>query len=116
PPGASVPLGAVFATGSQRVAVGHVQTADSGAGLIDRYALLAVGDVSGVSTSAGFSLSGAVTNTTAVEMRQVILVGSVYNSASAVAGYRRIAIEQPLGPGASMSFSIILPGVSSAAR
>jgi LysM repeat protein len=116
PPGASVPLGAVFASGSQRAAAAQVVSADSGAGLADRFTMLDVGQVSGASTSGGFALSGAVTNSTAAEIQRVILVGTVYNSASAVTGYRRIAIEQPLEPGVSMAFSITLPGVSSAAH
>lgn len=116
PPGAAVPLAAVFANGSQRAAVGAVLTADSGAALADRYALLAVSDVAGAETSGGFTLSGTATNTAAVTVSYIALVASVYNSAGAVIGYRKIILAEPLAAGAGAQFSIALPGVSSAAR
>jgi LysM repeat protein len=116
PPGASVPMGVVFASGSQQAALAQVMTADSGLGLAERFSMLAVSEVAGAATTAGFTLSGSLTNTAPIEMPTVIVVGTVYNSALAVTAYRRVVIEQPLGPGASLSFTLTLPGVSSAAR
>ena len=119
PPGTAVPLTAVFASGAsgnQRSAVGTVLTADSGAALADRYATLTVSDVAGAESSGGFTLGGAVTNVAAVTVKNIVVVGTVYNSAGAVIGYRKIALIEPLAADAGAQFSITLPGVASAAR
>jgi hypothetical protein len=116
PPGTAVPLAAVFANGNQRSAVGTVLTADSGAALADRYATLAVSDVAGAESSGGFTLGGTVTNVAAVTVKNIVVVGTVYNSAGAVIGYRKIALIEPLAADAGAQFSITLPGVASAAR
>ena len=116
PPGSAVPLAAVFANGNQRAAAGTVLTADSGAALADRYAVLVVSDVAGGESSGGFTLGGTVTNVAAVTVKDIVVVGTVYNSAGAVIGYRKIALIEPLAASASAQFSITLPGVASAAR
>lgn len=116
PPGSAVPLAAVFANGNQRAAVGTVLTADSGAALADRYAMLTVSEVAGAESSGGFTLNGTVANVAAVTVKDIVVVGTVYNSAGAVIGYRKIALIEPLAADAGAQFSITLPGVASAAR
>jgi len=116
PTGVAVPLAAVFANGNQRAALAAILSAESGAALADRYAMLAVSDARGESSSGGFTLSGAVSNPTSITVSNVALVGTVYNSAGSVIGYRKIMLTEPLAANASAQFSVTLPGVESAAR
>ncbi len=116
PPGASVPLGAVFNGGSQRLAIASPLTAEVGGGLADLYATLPVPDVTGASDGGAFTLTGTLTNTTPTALNTVVVVGTVYNAAGDVTGYRKIALTQPLAAGESASFSLSMPGVAEAAR
>ncbi len=119
PPGAAVPLGAIFAnemSGAARTALAAPLTADSGAALAGRYLLLTVSEARGELTPAGFTLTGAVTNPAASEIKQLTIVGSVYNSAGSVIGYRKLTFAEPLAANAGQQFSMTLPGVASPAR
>jgi LysM repeat protein len=117
PPGMSVPLGAVFNGGSQRVAITAPITAEVGGSLADLYATLTTMDVTGASDEGGvFTLTGTITNTSPTALNTVVLVGTVYNSAGAVTGYRKEPWPQPLASGEMLSFRLTMPGVTSAAR
>jgi hypothetical protein len=115
PPGAAIPLGAVFASGSAASALAVPVTADSGAALMTRYAMLTIGDLTGRATSAGFTLTLTLTNPAAAPVSAVRVVGTVYN-ASGVAGFRTVTLVDPLNSNDSVQVSISLPGVTQITR
>lgn len=115
PPGAAIPLGVVFAGGSQPSALAAPLTADSGSTLMARYAMLAVTNLLGGPAPAGFTLTATLTNTNPAIVRAIRVVATVYN-ASGVAGYRLIQIADPLNPNDSVQISISLSGVAQITR
>ena len=64
----------------------------------------------------GVIVTGAVTNPAPVEVKAVAIIATVYNSSSAVAGYRKTVLPGSIPPQASLPFSIALPGVTDIAR
>jgi hypothetical protein len=110
PPGMTIPMSAMFPAGKAGRARAVVTQADSGAGLADRFAMLAVNGLDG-STNGGFTLIGAVFNPGPLEVKSVAVVAAVYNSSGAVAGYRKIVLPDPIPSNASAPFAIALPGV-----
>ena len=115
PPGAAIPLGVVFAGGSQPNALAAPLTADSGSTLMARYAMLAVTNLLGGPAPAGFTLTATLTNTNPAIVSAIRVVATVYN-ASGVAGYRLIQIADPLNPNDSVQISISLSGVTQITR
>lgn len=116
PAGAAVPLAAVFASAEGRAAVASVVRADQGGALAERFVSLAVDNLQAAPAPAGFSISGALVNPTAAELRGVVAVATVYNSAGSVAGYRKITFGDRLAANGVLPFSIALPGVTEAAK
>lgn len=116
PPGVSVPLGAVFNGGSQRLAIASPLTAEVGGGLADLYATLPVPNVTTSTTDGAFTLTGTLTNTSPTALNTIVVVGTVYNAAGAVTGYRKVTLPAPLAVGESAAFTLSMPGVAEAAR
>jgi LysM repeat protein len=116
PPGAAVPLAAVFPAANGGAAIGSALAADSGAGLADRFVTLEVEGASGAASPSGYTLGGTLINPTASEIRSITVVGTVYNAAGAVIGYRKIFLTDSLAANASAEFSMPLPGITDAAR
>lgn len=116
PPGASVPLGVVFSAGSQHQAFAAPLTADSGLAFNAIYANLAVSQVQASASSAGYVLSATLTNNAASAVKNVVVVGTVYNAAGAVTGFRALKLADALAVNSSTQVELVLPGVSVAAK
>jgi LysM repeat protein len=115
-PGAAAPLSVVFSTGSQHQAFAAVLTADSGAELTGYYAALTVSDVSSQPMSGGLTLTATITNSTPNPVKNVVVVGTVYNAAGAVTGFRALKLPDQIASNTSTSVELVLPGVTVAAR
>ncbi len=119
PVGVSVPLAAMFpqaALSSNRVASSAVLTAESASALVDRYVMLNVSGVTGSSSSSGFIINGSVINPASVEVKSVVIVATVYNSAGAVASYRKIILNGAIAPRGNTPFSITMAGITEVTR
>jgi len=116
PPGAAVPLAAVFPGAYGPAAVGATLAAESGAGLADRFVTLGIEGASGAASPSGYIIDGRLVNPTASEIRSIAVIGTVYNAAGGVIGYRELSVGESLSARASSLFSIVLPGVQDAAQ
>ncbi len=116
PPGQAVPLAVVFPSGTQRQALAVPLTADSGAALAGHYATLTISEVTGQPAPGGFTLAATVANPTQNTLQRVVIVGTVYNAAGAVTGFRALQLPDPLKPAESTQVTLNLPGVAAAAR
>ncbi|MBI5715890.1 MAG: LysM peptidoglycan-binding domain-containing protein [Chloroflexi bacterium] len=119
PVGVSVPLAAMFpqaSLSSNRVASSAVLTAESASALAERFVMLNVSGAAGSSSPSGFIINGSVINPAGVEVKSVVIVATVYNSASAVTGYRKIILNGTIAPRGSTTFSITMAGITEVTR
>ncbi|MBI4631165.1 MAG: LysM peptidoglycan-binding domain-containing protein [Chloroflexi bacterium] len=119
PVGVSVPLAAMFpqaSLSSNRVASSAVLTAESASALAERFVMLNVSGAAGSSSPSGFIINGSVINPASVEVKSVVIVATVYNSASAVTGYRKIILNGTIAPRGSTTFSITMAGITEVTR
>ncbi len=116
PAGAAVPLAAVFPAANGLAAIGSTLAAESGAGLADRFVTLTVEGAKGTASSSGYTLGGTLINPTSSEIHSIAVVGTVYNAAGAVIGYRKIVLPDSLAANASVEFAMPLPAITDAAR
>jgi LysM repeat protein len=119
PVGVSVPLAAMFpqaALSSNRVASSAVLTAESASALAERYVTLNVSGAAGSSSPSGYIINGSVINPASVEVKSVVIVATVYNSAGAVAGYRKIILSVVIAARGATPFSITLAGITEVTR
>lgn len=115
-PGQAVPLGVVFSGGSARTAPAVVVTADAGAAFVAHYGALDVSNLTGRADAAGFTLSATIANSKEGSLGEVTVVGTVYNAAGAVIGYRVLQLDRPLAAHTGTEIELSLPGVTSVAR
>ena len=78
--------------------------------------MLTVEDAKGTASSSGYTLGGTLINPASSEIRSIAVVGTVYNAAGAVIGYRKIILPDSLAANASVEFAMPLPGITDAAR
>lgn len=116
PPGAAIPLGVVFSAGSQHQAFAAALTADSGAALNALYTTLTTSQLDGHTSNGGFVLTATLTNTAPAPVKNVVVVGTVYNAAGAVTGFRALKLSDALAVNSSTQVELVLPGVSVAAK